>query len=930
MLVAIWEHNGGNRNWVAAMTLRETVKQTQWVYRFEDADGNRRDLLGGKGAGLADMTNASLPVPPGFIITTEACRSYYDSGRTMPTEMWAQALEALVTLERSTGRYFGAPADPLLVSVRSGAPVSMPGMMDTVLNLGLNQAVADGIARRTGNRRFALDLYRRFIQMYGNVVLGIEAAHFDAVLEWRTQQAGVKLASDLDADALQGAIDEFKGVVLRLTGEAFPDTPKYQLERAILAVFDSWETRRAIDYRNYNRIPHDLYTAVCVVAMVFGNMDETSGTGVLFTRDPSTGERILYGEYLVNAQGEDVVAGIATPQKIAQLEHQMPGVYHQLDTMAQQLELHYRDAQDVEFTVEQGKLYLLQTRSAKRSAKAAVKMAVDMYHEDLISKDEALMRVEPDQIYQLLLPRLDPQAKDDATEAGQLITVALGASPGGATGRVVFTADEASEQGKRGVSVVLVRPETSPDDVHGLIAAKGVLTSRGGATSHAAVVARGLGKPCVSGAEQMEVRPEEGVFVCGDIVVREGDEISIDGATGEVFVGRIATIAPSVKDDEDLVTLLEWADQTRRLGVWANADYPRDAEVAMNYGAEGIGLCRTEHMFFEQDRLSIVRECMLAAHAAIIIQEGEAAWERYRKALAELEEFQISDFVGILQAMKGKPVVIRLLDPPMHEFLPSRDDLFAEVIELRVTGANPDELEQKQNLLYASDEMRESNPMIGMRGCRLGLIFPEIYTMQVRAIIRAAAQVAEEGIPVAPEIMIPLVSHTNEFTRLRETLEATIREFQEATGNTQNYEIGTMIEIPRAALIADQIAETAEFFSFGTNDLTQNTFGFSRDDVEVKFLNRYKEAGILEENPFQVVDRDGVGQLISTACRLGRQARPGISMGICGEHGGDPRSIEFFHTLPLDYVSCSPYRVPVARLAAARAALIANGGGGEG
>ncbi len=912
------------------MTLRETVKQTQWVYAFEQADGSRRELLGGKGAGLADMTAASLPVPPGFIITTEACRSYYDSGKVMPAEMWAQALDALVALERSTGRYFGAPADPLLVSVRSGAPVSMPGMMDTVLNLGLNQAVADGIARRTGNRRFALDLYRRFIQMYGNVVLGIEAAHFDAVLEWQTQQAGVKLASDLDADALQQVIDEFKAVVLRATGEAFPDTPKYQLERAILAVFDSWETRRAIDYRNYNRIPHDLYTAVCVVAMVFGNMDESSGTGVLFTRDPSTGERILYGEYLVNAQGEDVVAGIATPQKIAELQHRMPGVYDQLDTMAQQLELHYRDAQDVEFTVEQGKLYLLQTRSAKRSAKAAVKMAVDMYHEDLISKDEALMRVEPDQIYQLLLPRLDPQAKDAAAEAGQLITVAMGASPGGATGRVVFTADEASEQGKRGVSVVLVRPETSPDDVHGLIAAKGVLTSRGGATSHAAVVARGLGKPCVSGAELLEVRPEEGVFVCGDFAVREGEEISIDGATGEVFVGRIATIAPSVRDDEDLVTLLEWADQTRRLGVWANADYPRDAEVAMNYGAEGIGLCRTEHMFFEQDRLSIVRECMLAAHAAIIIQEGDVAWERYLNALAELEEFQIADFVGILRAMKGKPVVIRLLDPPMHEFLPSRDELFGEVIELRVTGENPDELEQKQNLLFAVDEMRESNPMIGMRGCRLGLIFPEIYTMQVRAIIRAAAQVAEEGIPVAPEIMIPLVSHTNEFKRLRETLEATIREFQEETGNTQSYEIGTMIEIPRAALIADQIAESAEFFSFGTNDLTQNTFGFSRDDVEVKFLKRYEEAGILEENPFQVVDRDGVGQLISTACRLGRQARPGISMGICGEHGGDPKSIEFFHTLPLDYVSCSPYRVPVARLAAARAALMADGARGEG
>ena len=911
------------------MTLRETVKQTQWVYAFEEADGSRRDLLGGKGAGLADMTAASLPVPPGFIITTEACRSYYDSGKIMPAEMWAQALESLVALERSTGRYFGAPADPLLVSVRSGAPVSMPGMMDTVLNLGLNQAVADGIARRTGNRRFALDLYRRFIQMYGNVVLGIDGHHFDAVLDVHQGAAGVNLASELGPDALQQVIDEFRQVVLRLTGEPFPDTPKYQLERAILAVFDSWETRRAIDYRNYNRIPHDLYTAVCVVAMVFGNMDETSGTGVLFTRDPSTGERTLYGEYLVNAQGEDVVAGIATPQKIAQLQHQMPDVYRQLDTMAHQLEQHYRDAQDVEFTVEQGKLYLLQTRSAKRSAKAAVKMAVDMFDEGLISKDEALLRVEPDQIYQLLLPRLDPEAKETASEAGQLVTVGIGASPGGATGRVVFTADEASEQGRRGLSVVLVRPETSPDDVHGLIAAKGVLTSRGGATSHAAVVARGLGKPCVAGAEQLEVHPEDGFLVCGDLTIREGEEISIDGATGEVFSGRISTLNPSVNDDEDLVTLLEWADQTKRLGVWANADYPRDAEVAMAFGAEGIGLCRTEHMFFETERLALVRECMLAAHAAIIIQEGEVAWERYTKALTELEALQTADFEGILRAMNGKPVVIRLLDPPMHEFLPPRDELLAEVIELRVSGSDPEELQEKQNLLFAVDEMRESNPMIGMRGCRLGLIFPEIYTMQVRALMKAAAQVSAEGTPVAPEIMIPLVSHTNEFERLRDTLEADIRSFRESTGSDIYYGIGTMIEIPRAALTAGQIAESADFFSFGTNDLTQNTFGFSRDDVEVKFLNRYKESGILEENPFQVVDRDGVGQLISLACNLGRQARPGISLGICGEHGGDPQSIEFFHTLPLDYVSCSPYRVPVARLAAARAALIANGHGDE-
>ncbi len=912
------------------MTLRDTTKQTQWVYSFQDADGDQRNLLGGKGAGLADMTAVGLPVPPGFIITTEACRSYYESGKTMPDEMWAQTLEALQELEHTTGRFLGAPSDPLLVSVRSGSPVSMPGMMDTVLNLGLNQNVVDGIARRSGNPRFAFDLYRRFIQMFGNVVLGIGSKHFDTVLQANQEKAGVKLPSDLPPEALQLVINEFKEVVKRETGEDFPDTPKYQLEQAIRAVFESWDTRRATDYRNFNKIPHDLYTAVSVVAMVFGNMDDTSGTGVLFTRDPSTGEKKLYGEYLVNAQGEDVVAGIATPQKIAHLQVQMPEVYKQLDQMAMQLEQHYRDAQDVEFTVEQGTLYLLQTRNAKRSAKSAIKMAVDMYEEGLITKEEALMRVEPDQIYQLLLPRLDESAKRAAKDAGNLVTVGLGASPGGATGKVVFTADEAAEQGKRGVSVILVRPETSPDDVHGLIAAKGVLTARGGATSHAAVVARGLGKPCVAGAETVDVRPDEGVFHCGEITIHAGDELSIDGATGEVFVGGIATVEPAVKDDADLVTLLGWADEIRRLGVWANADYPRDAEMAVAFGAEGIGLCRTEHMFFEPERLALVREMMLAAHATIAIQEGDAAQARYMSSLAELEKLQINDFEGIFRAMAGKPVVIRLLDPPMHEFLPPYEELLAEVIELRIKGTDPTELQEKENLLSAVNEMRETNPMIGMRGCRLGLVYPEIYIMQVRAIMTAATQVASEGFVVRPEIMIPLVSHTNEFQSLRDTLEGTIQEYRAATGSTQTYRIGTMIELPRAALTADQIAKSAEFFSFGTNDLTQNTFGFSRDDVEAKFLKRYEEAGILKENPFQVVDEDGVGQLIRMACALGRGARQDISLGVCGEHGGDPKSIEFFNTLPLDYVSCSPYRVPVARLAAARAELKQNAAkGGE-
>ncbi len=929
----------------------------KWVYLFHEGNAKMRDLLGGKGAGLSEMTNAGLPVPPGFTITTEACRAFYSGGQKFPEGMWGQAMDALHTVEQESGKRLGDPADPLLVSVRSGAKFSMPGMMDTVLNLGLNPDTLQGLVRLTGNERFGHDAYRRFIQLFGRIVMGVEAKHFDELLDKMKEERGVKLDTDLTAEDLNTLVAQFKEAVKRETGRDFPDDPHDQLRLAIEAVFNSWNSPRAFAYRDVQNIPHDLGTAVNVVMMVFGNMGDDSGTGVAFTRDPSTGEKKLYGEFLVNAQGEDVVAGIRTPQKIAQLEQEMPEVYRQFEEIGQRLERHYRDMQDMEFTVERSKLYMLQTRSGKRTAAAAVKVAVDMVQEELISKEEALQRVEPAHVVQLLLPRFDDKDKTRAQSEGKLLAVGLNAAPGAAVGKAIFTADRAKEVGAT-EDVVLVREETNPDDVHGMISAKGVLTARGGATSHAAVVARQFGKVCVAGAENggLHVNDEEGYFTANGQTVREGDIISIDGTTGEVFAGAIALIAPNFAEEHDLITLLGWADAVRKLGVWANADYPQDAAKAVSYGAEGIGLCRTEHMFFEEVRLPVVRQMILSAaegtrldgavydakvalsqlpadsekraEAERVLAEAEAALaaseraQQYHSALAHLEEIQQGDFYGILKAMEGKPTVIRLLDPPLHEFLPQHDDLLVEVTQMRERGqTGTEEYEEKVQLLGIVEGMREQNPMLGLRGCRLGLLYPGINDMQVRAILKASVRLLDEGLESHPEIMIPLVGHVNELKAVREQLEEVAKEVEKEAGKSIPYKFGTMIEVPRAALTAGQIAEYAEFFSFGTNDLTQTTYGYSRDDAEGKFLLQYVERGILPENPFQVLDRDGVGQLVRMATEQGRKVRPDLKVGICGEHGGDPSSIHFCHEVGLNYVSCSPYRVPVARLAAAQAAL---------
>jgi pyruvate,orthophosphate dikinase len=911
----------------------------KWVYLFTEGNAKMRDLLGGKGAGVAEMTNAGLPVPPGFTITTEACNAYYDAGKQFPTGMWEQALAALHAVEAQMGKQLGDAQNPLLVSVRSGAKFSMPGMMDTVLNLGLNDETVKGIIAQSGDEHFAYDAYRRFIQMFSKIVLEADPKAFEAKLEAARQAAGVKTDAEIPTEALQQLVVDFKQIAEQASGQPFPTDPYQQLRQAIEAVFSSWNNDRAIAYRNAQKIPHDLGTAVNVQTMVFGNMGWDSGTGVAFTRDPNTGEKKLYAEYLPNAQGEDVVAGIRTPLHIEQLEKDMPAVYHEFAAIATKLEQHYRDVQDLEFTVEKGRLFMLQTRSAKRTAAAAVKIAVDMQAEGLISKDEAVQRVEPVQVVQLLLPRFDPAAKEAAVQAGKFLAKGLNASPGAAYGKAVFDADTAERLGKAGERVVLVRPETSPDDVHGMLQAKGILTARGGATSHAAVVARGLGLPCVAGCEDIRV-DEEGqlltVIKTGQ-TLKEGDDISIDGSTGEVFAGIIPVVEPNYEEETDLRTILSWADDIRRLGVWANADYPRDAERAVKYGAEGIGLCRTEHMFFEAERLPVVRRMILAHTQA----ERQAA-------LDELLPVQRQDFVGIFRAMRDPqtgaayPVVIRLIDPPLHEFLPSYEELLVEVTRLEDAGDQPDELAEKRQLLQAVAAMREANPMLGLRGCRLGLLFPEINVMQTRAILEAAIELAQEGIQAKPKIMIPLVGHVNELAEVRRQLEAAAEEVVKTKGVTIDYKFGTMIELPRAALTAGQIAQISQFFSFGTNDLTQTTFGFSRDDAEGKFLLRYvdglpkldvhgnaiKDADgkaelvkILKVNPFQTIDREGVGRLVEIAVREGRAVNPDLEIGVCGEHGGDPDSVAFFESAGLDYVSCSPFRVPVARLAAAQAKL---------
>jgi pyruvate,orthophosphate dikinase len=924
---------------------------TKWVYLFEEGDASMRALLGGKGAGCAEMTRAGLPVPAGFTITTEACNAYYTSGKRFPDGMWQQALDALRAVEQKSGKRLGDAKNPLLVSVRSGAQFSMPGMMDTVLNLGLNDETIVGVARLTQNERFAQDAYRRFIQMYGRIVMGIEGRAFEDELEKAKKQHGAPADTDLTAEALEAVVKTFKAVVRRETGADFPSDPMKQLELAIGAVFSSWMGERAVVYRDANRIPHNLGTAVNVQTMVFGNMGDDSGTGVAFTRNPETGERALYGDFLVNAQGEDVVAGIRTPMPIAEMQKVQPVVYKEFTEIANRLERTYRDVQDVEFTVERGTLYMLQTRTAQRTAAAAVRIAADMVSEGVISPEEAIQRVQPDHVVQLLLPRFDRQAKQGAHRDGRLLTVGISASPGAAYGQAVFDADRADELGSAGKPVILVRPETSPDDVHGMIAAQGVLTARGGKTSHAAVVARGMGKPAIVGAESIVIDIDGRAMKVSGRTINEGEWISIDGATGEVYSGEIHMIRPAIEEQDELLKILGWADERRRLQVWANADYPRDAQLAREFGAQGIGLCRTEHMFMEQERLPIVQRMILAAPEAnrlrveterLASEIAEAPQAKrtelearlrelkehlaparadYEDALAKLLPIQREDFKGILRAMEGLPVVIRLLDPPLHEFLPSHEELLLEVAELRRTAPRSPELSEKEELLRAVEAMREANPMLGLRGCRLGLMFPAINEMQVRAIMEAACALKREGVDARPEIMIPLIGHVNELNRVRGQLEQTAKNVMAEQRIEVEYKFGTMIEVPRAALTAGEIAETAEFFSFGTNDLTQMTFAFSRDDAEGKFLGRYIDEKILPENPFQTVDRVGVGRLIRMAVEDGRGRRPDLEIGVCGEHGGDPDSIAFFNEVGLDYVSCSPFRVPVARLAAAQAQL---------
>jgi len=874
----------------------------KYVYFFDEGNGQMKSILGGKGAGLAEMTRIGLPVPQGFTISAEVCVEYYRNNCQYPEGLKEQIDDKLNHLEKISGKKLGNPKNPLLVSVRSGAAISMPGMMDTVLNLGLNDVTIQGIINRTKNERFAYDSYRRFIQMFGNVVLGIDHDKFEELLEETKKELGVKLDTEVDVDGLKKLVEKYKKLVKKETGKDFPQEPKVQLEMAIDAVFKSWNNKRAITYRKVNKIPDDLGTAVNVQEMVFGNMGDDSGTGVGFTRNPSTGEKEYYGEYLLNAQGEDVVAGIRTPLPLSNLKNDLPKVYKELTEVVDILEKKYKDVQDYEFTMEKGKLYLLQTRTGKRTAQAAVKIAVDMVKEGIISKEEAILRVEPNQLNQLLHKRIDPNVKNNA------ITRGLPASPGAAYGKVIFTADEAEELGKKGEKVILVRTETTPDDIHGMVEAQGVLTSRGGMTSHAAVVARGMGKPCVAGCNALNIDSKKEKITIGDIVVKKNDFITIDGGTGEVFLGKVPTIDPIMS--KEFKTLLSWANEVKRLGVYANADTPGDAQKARELGAEGIGLTRTEHMFMEQDRLPIVQEMIMA-------DNGKSR----KEALDKLLPMQKGDFLGILKAMEGLPVIIRLLDPPLHEFLPNLEDILIEVNTLRLKNVDSDELNKKEELLAKVKSLHEMNPMLGLRGCRLGLLFPEIYEMQVEAIIEAAVELTKQGIIVKPEIMIPLVSHINEFTPIaKKAREIADKKIQEA-GVELDYKVGTMIELPRAALTANKIAKEAEFFSFGTNDLTQTTFGISRDDAEGKFLLKYVEDKILEENPFEVLDQEGVGKLVKLGTELGRETNPNLEVGICGEHGGEPQSVEFCHSVGLNYVSCSPFRVPIARLAAAQAVL---------
>ncbi len=876
---------------------------TKYVYLFKEGNASMRNLLGGKGANLAEMTKIGLPVPQGFTVTTEACTRYYEDGKTIGEDIVEQIYAALAETEKICGKKFGDLENPFLVSVRSGARASMPGMMDTILNLGLNDVAVKGLANLTQNERFAYDSYRRFIQMFSDVVMEIPKSFFERVLDDIKESKGAKYDTDLTAEDMKEVVVRFKEIYKEKKGVEFPQDPKEQLMEAIKAVFRSWDNPRAIYYRRMNDIPSDWGTAVNVQSMVFGNMGNTSGTGVAFTRDPSTGEKKLYGEYLINAQGEDVVAGIRTPQKIETLQQVMPDVYEQFVNIAHTLENHYRDMQDMEYTIERGKLYMLQTRNGKRTAAAALKIAVDLVNEGMITTDEAILKVEPKQLDSLLHPQFDAVALKKAKE----IAMGLAASPGAACGMVYFTAEEATAAAKTGKKVVLVRLETSPEDIEGMAHAQGILTARGGMTSHAAVVARGMGTCCVAGCGALRVDEEAKTATIGDAVFHEGDWMSIDGSTGKVYAEAIPTVDASVSGD--FATLMAWADAARKLGVRTNADNPHDAAVAVKYGAEGIGLCRTEHMFFEATRIADMRQ--------MILSETE---EQRREALAKLLPYQKADFKGMYKALEGRPMTVRYLDPPLHEFLPAKN--MTEEIEAlaKELGTTTDKIITK------IDELHEFNPMMGFRGCRLAVRYPEIAEMQTRAVIEAAIEVKQEdGYDIHPEIMIPLVGEVKELAYVKKVVLDTAKKVMEEKGVELEVKVGTMIEIPRAAVTADEIAKEAQFFSFGTNDLTQMTFGFSRDDAG-KFLGAYYDKKIYESDPFARLDQNGVGKLVQMAVKLGKQTRPDIKLGICGEHGGDPSSVMFCHKVGLNYVSCSPFRVPIARLAAAHAAILEKQG----
>ena len=877
-----------------------------YVYFFAQnkASGSAkmRNLLGGKGANLAEMANLGIRVPPGFTISTEVC-SYYTEHHNYPEDLETEIRENLNKVEEATGKRFGDIQNPLLVSVRSGARVSMPGMMDTVLDLGLSDITVEGLVEETENPRLAYDAYRRLVQMFGNVVLGIEGEKFEELIEEKKKSKDAKEDIDLAWQDLKGLVDEFKELIEKEKGIQFPQDPFKQLNMAIDAVFASWNNKRAVNYRKINKIPEHWGTAVNVQVMVFGNMGNDSGTGVGFTRNPATGKKEIYGEYLLNAQGEDVVAGIRTPHPFSKLKEEMPQVYQELVEVVQRLEDHYKDVQDFEFTIEKGKLYLLQTRTGKRTTQAAVKIVCDMVEERLIDKKEALMRVEPGQLKQLLHRGIDPEAELEVFARG------LPASPGAATGAIVFTADRAVELAQDGRKVILVRKETSPEDIHGMAAAEGILTARGGMTSHAAIVSRGMGKCCIAGCEALKVDEKKKRFEVDGLVFKEGDFITLDGSAGRVIKGEVPTLEPELSSE--FKKLMRWADEIRTLGVRANADTPEDAKKARELGAEGIGLCRTEHMFFGEERLPYVQKMILA--------EDE---EVRKEALEKLEPMQREDFKGILREMEGLPVIIRLLDPPLHEFLPHYESLLLEVNKLKLEKTEDKEkIQEKEKILQRIVDLREVNPMLGHRGCRLGITFPEVYNMQVRAVFEAAAELVLEDVKVYPEIMIPLVANEKELSFLRKQVIEVAGEIMREKGVEFEYKIGTMIELPRAAFCADKIAQEADFFSFGTNDLTQTTFGFSRDDAEAKFIPAYIEKKILEDDPFEVLDQEGVGQLLKMGIERGRKTNKDLEVGICGEHGGEPSSVKFCYQIGMDYVSCSPYRVPIARLAAAQAIL---------